>query len=807
MSSVAIATHCYHCGLPNPQDGTTARYQTVVLGKPRDFCCPGCVAVAQCIVEGQLEGYYQERDGLNPTAAQPVPDELLQRYDHPVIQQDFVHREGRYACSDLSLEGISCAACAWLIERRLSQEPNVVQASVNLSNHRLRIVWDDDQQPLSQLLAIVEKIGYRARPFQPDSHAAQLRRDSRRQLMRVAVAGLGTMQAMMYGMGLYLGAFQGIADEHRDYLRWISGLVTTPVFFYAGWPFYQAAVKALRARTLTMDVPVSIALIMAFIASWIATISQSGETYFDSVCMFIFFLLSSRYLELKARQRAGETAASLLTLTPQLTHRQADDGQWQLTPASELQVDDVILINAGETVPTDATLIDGDGSVSEALLTGEPIPVKKSIGDSLIGGSINTDQPLKARVTQVGRDTLLATLQQLLARALSEKPLIAQRADQMAHFFVARVLVFAVVVYGIWWLVDKSQAFWITIAVLVATCPCALSLATPAALTTATHQLAREGFLITRGHVLDSLDSATHIVFDKTGTLTEGRFSVDNVELLSDMGREQALSIVAALETGSAHPIAKALQQLATQEGITPAALDHPAQQHAAAGVSGEIQGQLYLLGHAGFALNQGDTQDQQLTLWLTNAQHAPLLKITLSDQVRPEAAPVVAAIHERGLTTWIMSGDQSQVPQQLARELGISHVQGGMSAQDKQEAIAKLQADGAIVMMVGDGINDAPCLGQAHLGVAMSSGTDLAQTSADVVLLGDRLAALIPALALSKRTAAIIKQNLRWAIMYNLAILPPAAMGYVPPWLAALGMSLSSLVVVLNALRLRRAR
>ena len=296
-------------------------------------------------------------------------------------------------------------------------------------------------------------------------------------------------------------------------------------------------------------------------------------------------------------------------------------------------------------------------------------------------------------------------------------------------------------------------------------------------------------------------------MFDKTGTLTEGRFSVDNVELLSDMGREQALSIVAALETGSAHPIAKALQQLATQEGITPAALDHPAQQHAAAGVSGEIQGQLYLLGHAGFALNQGDTQDQQLTLWLTNAQHAPLLKITLSDQVRPEAAPVVAAIHERGLTTWIMSGDQSQVPQQLARELGISHVQGGMSAQDKQEAIAKLQADGAIVMMVGDGINDAPCLGQAHLGVAMSSGTDLAQTSADVVLLGDRLAALIPALALSKRTAAIIKQNLRWAIMYNLAILPPAAMGYVPPWLAALGMSLSSLVVVLNALRLRRAR
>ncbi|MDZ4297668.1 MAG: heavy metal translocating P-type ATPase [Moraxellaceae bacterium] len=807
MNTVLTATHCYHCGLPNPQLGAATRYQTVVLDQTRDFCCPGCVAVAQCIVEGQLENYYQERDGLNPTATQPVPDELLQRYDHPVIQQDFVHREGRFACSDLSLEGISCAACAWLIERRLNQEPEVFQASVNLSNHRLRIVWDDSKQPLSQLLAIVEKIGYRARPFQPDSHAAQLRSESRRQLMRVAVAGLGTMQAMMYGMGLYLGAFQGIADEHRDYLRWISGLVTTPVFFYAGWPFYQAAVKALKARTLTMDVPVSIALIMAFIASWIATVSQSGETYFDSVCMFIFFLLSSRYLELKARQRAGETAASLLTLTPQLTHRQTDDGQWLLTPASELHVGDIILINAGETIPTDATLIDGHGSVSEALLTGEPIPVKKSIGDALIGGSINTDQPLKARVSQVGKDTLLATLQQLLARALSEKPLVAQRADKMAHYFVARVLVFAVVVYGIWWFVDKSQAFWITIAVLVATCPCALSLATPAALTTATHQLAREGFLITRGHVLDSLDSATHIVFDKTGTLTEGRFSVDSVELLADLERKHALSIMAALEAGSAHPIAKALQQLANTEDVTASTLDHPAHQHAGAGVSGEINRQRYQLGHAGFALNQSDSNDEQLTLWLSDAEFKPLLKITLSDQARPEAAPVVAAIHERGLSTWIMSGDHSQVPQQLAKQLGINHVQGGMSAEEKQQAIAKLQADGAVVMMVGDGVNDAPCLGQAHLGVAMSSGTDLAQTSADVVLLGDRLAALIPALALSKRTAAIIKQNLRWAIMYNLAILPPAAMGYVPPWLAALGMSLSSLVVVLNALRLRKAR
>ena len=302
---------CFHCGLPNP---AAARYHALVLGEPRAFCCPGCVAVAESIVASGLSSYYQERDSASPTAALPEALEDLLRYDHPAAQSDFVHREGRYACTELSLENVSCAACAWLIERRLSQEGSVAQASVNLSNHRLRLVWDDSQRPLSSLLTALESIGYRARPFRADTHAAQLKSEARTQLIRVALAGLGTMQAMMYGLGLYIGAFQGISDEYRDYLRWISGLVATPVFFYAGWPFYRAAVNALKARSLTMDVPVSIALIFAYTASWFATVTHGGETYFDSVCMFIFFLQTSRYLELKARQHAGETAASLMTL-------------------------------------------------------------------------------------------------------------------------------------------------------------------------------------------------------------------------------------------------------------------------------------------------------------------------------------------------------------------------------------------------------------------------------------------------------------------------------------------------------------
>lgn len=803
-AEAADSTSCYHCGLPNPTGRLARQYQCVVLDNTRDFCCPGCQAVAACIVSSGLEGYYRERDGSNPTAMLPEGLDILERFDHPAVQAEFVHREGQYACAELSLENVSCAACAWLIERRLGQEPGLIQASVNLSNHRLRVLWDDTQRPLSSLLESLDAIGYRARPFHADNHAVLLKKEARAQLIRVAVAGLGTMQAMMYGLGLYIGAFQDISPEFRDYLRLVSGVVATPVLLYCGWPFYRSALNAIRARSLTMDVPVTIALVVAFCASWYATLTHTGETYFDSVCMFIFFLLTSRFLELKARQRAGESAASLMLLVPRLTQRLGLDALWSTVAVNDLVVGDRILIAAGEAIPCDAVVVEGEGNVSEALLTGEPLPISKSLGDRLIGGSINGDQPLIARVQQVGQDTVLATLQQLLARALSEKPLIAQKADRMAHFFVARVLVLAVLVFVIWQFIDPSRAFWATLAVLVATCPCALSLATPAALTAATHTLAREGFLITRGHVLDSLAQATHIVFDKTGTLTQARLHVSEVRIIAGT-REQALALIAGLETGSGHPIARALLAYVSEQGITPLTLDAPAQQHAAAGISARIHGITYRFGHARFALGDtAETGEEALTLWLANEHGEALACVSLIDSLRPEAVPVLLALRARGLHTWLMSGDQSQVPAQVAQSLGFDHFQAGMSAADKQAAIAQLQAQGAIVVMVGDGVNDAPGLGQAHLGIAMGSGTDLAQTSADAVLLGDRLPALIPAFNVAERTAAIIQQNLRWAVGYNLAILPPAALGYVPPWLAALGMSISSLVVVFNALRLR---
>jgi Cu2+-exporting ATPase len=788
---------CFHCGEALPAKS----FQFKVLGEMREMCCMGCYAVTEAIVSAGLEHYYQERDVVSPTAPLPEALTILQGYDHPDTQQQFIHREQHLACAELSVEGVSCAACAWLIERRLIQEPAVSQASVNLSSHRLRLLWDDSKTPLSQLLSDLEKLGYKARPFRTDTHAGLLKKESRQLLMRLGVAALGSMQAMMYATGIYFGAFSGMEVQYRDYFRFISLIVTTPIFFYSGYIFYRSAWYAIKARSLNMDVPVSIALIISFFASIYATVTGSGETYFDSVSMFIFFLLTGRYLEAKARRQASETATDLIPILPRLAHHVLADGQHEQIPVTQLQVGDKVLVKAGETLPCDGKVLEGSSAISEALLTGEPLPISKTVGDRVVSGSQNHDSPMIIEVTKSAQSSTLATLHQLINRALSEKPLLAQRADKMAHWFVARVLVLAVVVYVGWYFVEPSHAFWAMLAVLVATCPCALSLATPVALTAATNTLAEHGFLVTRGHVLEAVAQATHIVFDKTGTLTEGKLELVSVDVFQG-DAQQAKLLAAALEQYSEHPVAAAFKPLRLDD--LPLVTDM--HNTAGAGLTGTINGQVYRIGHAEFALGHSAETPAEgyLRIWLSNNQQA-IASFDFRDKVRPEAQSVINMLKLKDLTTLILSGDQSHAPQKLAAQLGIDTVMGGLSPQEKSAYVQQLQADGAIVIMVGDGVNDAPVLGQSHVSVAMSSGADLAQTTADAILLGDRLSALVTARQIAIKTQLVIKQNLKWAFVYNLSVLPPAALGYIPPWLAAIGMSLSSLFVVLNALRLKR--
>jgi Cu2+-exporting ATPase len=792
----SVRTDCYHCGLPVP---TGLDLHATVLGAPRAFCCNGCQAVAETIVASGLEDYYRDRDrNADAPAALPASLQGLRAWDHPAAQRDYVALKGEKACAELTLENLNCAACAWLIEKKLQQEGGVVQATVNLSTHRLHLEWNTGNNSLGQLLTTLAGIGYRAHPYRSDAHAEQLRKESRDLLKRLALAGFGMMQVMMYAGALYVGAWTGIEDEYRDYLNWINLLITTPIFFYSGLPFYRSARVALRNRQLNMDVPVSLALIAAFLASVWATVSRQGDTYYDSITMFIFFLLSSHFLEMRARQRAGDIAATLMAMAPQLATRIEADGAQNVVGAAELVAGDQVLVKPGETIPADADVLEGNSAVSEALLTGEPLPVAKQAGDRVIGGSVNSDGSLLLRVTRTAGEGMLGSLNRLLNRALAEKPLLARRADAIAQVFVGLVLVFSVLVFAAWLHLDGFQhAFWITLAVLVATCPCALSLATPVALTSATSALAERGFLISRGHVLETLAAATHVIFDKTGTLTTGALHIEECTTVRG-DAEAALRLVCALELRSEHPVAKAFQALPTQPLPEATHLEHVA----GAGVAADIEGRRYRFGHAGFALGAGSTADRE-RLWLADDEGA-IASFRLTDTLRPEAAQVVRQLQARGLRAWLLSGDPSGTPQAMAAELGIEHVHGGLSPDDKRDRVLALQQAGAVVMMVGDGVNDAPVLAQAHLSVAMASGTDLAQITADSLLLRDDLRTLVIARDTSRRSGTIIRQNLGWALAYNLSALPFAALGWLPPWAAALGMSLSSLVVVGNALRLR---
>lgn len=790
---------CFHCGLPVPD---ALEMRAPVLGASRAFCCPGCLAVAETIVASGLEDYYRDRDRMaDAPAALPAELQALAAWDHPAAQKDYVSLSGDAATAELTLENLNCAACAWLIEKKLAREGGVMRATVNLSTHRLHLAWDNGATSLGQLLGTLAGIGYRAHPYRSDAHAEQLRKESRDLLLRLALAGFGMMQVMMYAGSLYVGHWTFIEDEYRQYLNWINLLITLPIFFYSGMPFYRSAAVALRNRQLNMDVPVSLALVAGFIASVWSTVTGRGDTYYDSVTMFIFFLLSSHFLEMRARQRAGDVAATLMAMAPQLATRLEDDGSSAVVAAAELQPGDRVLVRPGDSIPADAEVLEGSSAVSEALLTGEPLPVPKQAGDSVLGGSVNSDGSMLLRVTRAAGDSTLGALNRLLNRALAEKPLLARRADAVAQVFVGLVLAFSVLVFAAWYAHDGfAHAFWITLAVLVATCPCALSLATPVALTSATSALAERGFLVSRGHVLETMAQATHMVFDKTGTLTTGQLHIEEQEAQrGDLAA--ALRLVAALEQRSEHPVARAFLAL---PGLPPLPAVDDMQHVPGAGVSGRIEGRRYRFGHAAFVLGPDSGADRD-RLWLADDDGA-FASFRLADTLRPEAARVVSALKARGITPWLLSGDPSATPQAMARELGITEVAGGLSPEQKRERVRALQATGAIVVMVGDGVNDAPVLAQAHLSVAMASGTDLAQTTADSLLLRDDLRTLVIARDTAQQAGRIIRQNLGWALAYNLSALPLAALGLLPPWAAALGMSASSLVVVGNALRLRLA-
>ncbi len=798
---MAAPLPCFHCGLPvHTGDAFTA----VVLEESRVFCCPGCQAVAQTIVAGGLESYYLHRSesSANPEALPGVlPDELL-LLDREDIQKPFVSTSGTISETRLLIEGITCAACGWLIEKHLKQLPGVLETSLNLSNHRLFIRWDAEQIMLSDLLKTIRHIGYAAHPWQADKISEQMQADNRRALRKLGVAGLLWMQVMMASMATWPEFNIDLSEGMDGLLRWVSLILTTPIVFYCSSEFFTGALRDLRTRHLTMDVSVSLAIAGAYTAGIWSTITGQGDLYFDAAGMFALFLLSGRYLERRARERTSAATTQLVNLLPASCLRLNADGSSERILLSELRQGDQLLVPPGHLIPADGRIITGSSSVDESLLTGEYLPLAKQPGDSVVAGTLNIEGPLSIDVLALGEETQLSAIVRLLERAQSLKPRLAELADTVAQWFLISVLLIAAVVGFIWWQIDSSRAFWIVLSLLVATCPCALSLATPTALTAATGSLHKLGLLITKGHVLESFQKVDTVIFDKTGTLTEGKLTLKSICPLGALNEHDCLELAAALESYSEHPIARAFgRTTATVKDVSSAP---------GLGLEGTVNGRQLRIGRPDYVSALGNYPTPQMPsqqgqwLLLGDTQGA-LAWFALDDKLRADAPALLDTCRARGWKVLLLSGDSSPMVQQIAQQLQIDDARGGLTPDDKLSVLKDLHRQGRHVLMLGDGVNDVPVLAAADISIAMGSATDLAKTTADAILLSNSLSSLISALSIAKKTRRVIIENLGWATLYNGLIIPFAAIGWVTPGWAALGMSASSLLVVLNALRLTR--
>ena len=788
-------TVCLHCGQEHPEGtGTTAS------DGAGPFCCTGCAAAYDLVRGLGLERYY-ERRCVDPAARPLRPDGEAPPLDYAPHAKPA--GDGT-ASLHLMVDGLQCAACVWLIETALARQPGVTHARLNMTTRRLSVTWREAETDANTVVDTIARIGYRAVPFDPERLGDAQAKTEKELLRSLAVAGFGASNVMLLSVSVWAGHATGMGSATRDLMHWLSALICMPAIAYAVRPFARSALQALRRGRTNMDVPITIGVLLATGMSLFETINSGHHAYFDGAMMLLFFLLIGRYLDQRARGRARSAAEQLLGLHATSVTVLSEDGRSAIVPPDQVSPGSTVLVAVGERVAVDGTVADGVSDLDTGLITGETVPGSVRPGDRVFAGMLNLTAPLRVTVTAVGEGTLLAEIVRLMEVAEQGRAKYVAIADRVSRHYAPVVHVTALGTFLGWLLLGGlpwQDALMNAVAVLIITCPCALALAVPVVQVIASGRLMRQGILLKTATALERLAVIDTVVFDKTGTLTEGR----PVPQLDGVA-EDDLRLAASLAGASRHPLARALTRALPNVPVAAGvreipgaglALDGPALD----GPGGEIR-----LGSRAFTGAPDAAEDAAgPELWLARPGAAPV-RITFLDAPRADAAAVVRALKARGLDVRLLSGDRRGAVAAVAEQLDIEDWRAGQTPADKTAVLDALAAEGRKVLMVGDGLNDAPALAAASVSMSPSTAVDVSQTAADVVFQGRRLRPILEAFEVSRRSGRLVRQNFAIALIYNLIAVPVAISGMLTPLLAALAMSSSSLIVIANALRLSRS-
>ncbi len=811
-------TACFHCGLTLPASGTI---HADIKGEPRSFCCSGCSQVCVIIHDSGLDSFYNFAPETRHWATPEQAPEDVKIFDDADIQSDFVRlRPDGTHQADLLIEGIHCPACVWLIEQTLQHIKAVTFAEVSLTRRRLRLRWKPDETKLSSLILAIGRIGYQAIPYEEDLEQKINKQQRQDLLFRMAFAGFVFANVMTAAVCLYGGEFFGIQAKWRAIFEWYSMVLTFAGIVFSGRSFFSSAWASIKARKPNMDLPISIGIAASFAWSCFVTIAPSqglaGHVYFDSVSMFVFLILVGRFLESSARETAGSTTRHLLALLPR-SARRITAGKEELIPLRSIQKGDLLRIKPGDRLPVDGSVVEGFSEVDEAIISGESRPVSKKQDSQVIGGTLNISGQLLIKATHLGHESVLSQIVELVEQAQDAKVKIQGLADRIVPWFVSIILTLAAATF-LFWLTraDLGVAVMTAVTVLIITCPCALGLATPMAISIGAGLGGKLGILIKRGSALEQMLNLDHIVFDKTGTLTRGQLKLQQRQTL--VADEATLwSSVHALEQASEHPLAEAITL--SLKAIQPSTDLEQFNNVPGRGVEGVFHKKILRVGSLGWLLSFDIELEENVAtkLKLEEAKGHTLVVvfddtrllawISLGDELRPEASQVIRMLQQQGISISLLTGDRQGSAEAIVAQLQTTHpiqVIAEVLPDQKAAKIKALQAQNLSVAMVGDGVNDAPALTQADVGIAMGQATDISAHAADIVLLGG-LEKLPIALNLSKQTMRTIKQNLAISLGYNVLVIPLAIGGMIHPLFAAIAMPASSLLVIGNALLIHK--